>query len=152
MLVVAGSWGVGDITRTVEDLVACGLVVPVVVCGNNHRLLRSLERFAGVIALGWVSDMAGLMAACDLVVQNAGGLTSLEARQSGLPVVTYRSLPGHGLTNSLALHEAGWANWVRSSEELSDCLRHVLSLPLSAGTAGEIPWSRLALAPTPVKT
>ncbi len=151
-LVVAGSWGVGDITRTVDDLMACGLVLPVVVCGDNHRLLMSLQHHDGVVALGWVDDMAGLMSACDVVVQNAGGLTSLEARQTGLPVLTYRSLPGHGLTNSQALHEAGWATWVRDREELGDCLRHALSQPVAAAVAGDIPWSRLVLGGTPVTT
>ncbi|WP_310528359.1 GtrA family protein [Nocardioides sp.] len=151
-LVVAGSWGVGDITHTVDDLIDCGLVLPVVVCGNNQQLLKSLEHREGVIALGWVSDMAGLMAACDVVVQNAGGLTSLEARQMGLPVVTYRSLPGHGLTNNKALHEAGWATWVHDREELSDCLRHVLAQPVTPATTGDIPWSRLVLDHTPVPT
>ena len=151
-LVVAGSWGVGDVTRTVDDLVECGLVLPVVVAGHNRGLLTLLERREGVIALGWVSDMASLMSACDVVVQNAGGLTSLEARQVGLPVVTYRSLPGHGLTNSEALHEAGWATWVRDRGELQDCLRHVLEQPISPAVTGEVPWSRLVLDHTPVPT
>lgn len=147
-LVVAGSWGVGDIQHTVKDLIDSGQVTPVVVCGTNHRLLKSLEHLDGAVALGWVADMAGLMAACDLVVQNAGGLSSLEARQAGIPVVTYRSLPGHGLTNSQALHDAGWATWVRDREELGACLREVLARPASAAAGGVIPWSRLALEPS----
>lgn len=142
-LVVAGSWGVGDIVRTVDDLVASGVVTPVVVCGTNTALLRRLHRVPGVCALGWVDDMAELMQACDLVIQNAGGLTSLEARQSGLPVLTYRCLPGHGLTNSRALESAGWARWPQGPEELLPTLLLVLGLPSDDVSAGGVPWGRL---------
>jgi UDP-N-acetylglucosamine:LPS N-acetylglucosamine transferase len=62
--------------------------------------------------------MPSLMRACDLVIQNSGGLTSLEARQVGLPVITYRCLPGHGHTNARALERAGWAPWARDLEDL----------------------------------
>lgn len=149
-LVVAGSWGVGDIARTVDDLVAGGLVLPVVVCGSNRRLRRCLAQRTDVVSLGWVADMATLMAACDVVVQNAGGLTSLEARQSGLPVLTYRSLPGHGLTNSRALQDAGWATWVHQPDELEEWLLLVLARPNPVAATGEIPWARLMLGSAPV--
>ena len=82
-----------------------------------------------MVSRGWVSDMAALMAASDVEVQNAGGLSSLEARQSGLPVVTYRSLPGHGTTNNSGLDEAGWAS----------CARGLVPGPLAAH---ELPATR----------
>lgn len=144
-LVVAGSWGVGEVDRTVADLAATGLVRPVVVCGTNTGLATKLGDVAGVVALGWVDDMSGLMRACDVVVQNAGGLTSLEARQSGLPVVTYRSLPGHGLTNSAALERAGWASWARHEGELSARLRCALLAVPSAAPPGVVDWDGLTL-------
>lgn len=142
-LVIAGSWGVGDIARTVTELLGSGLVRPVIVCGRNMSLLRRLRSVPGVTALGWVDDMPGLMHACDLVVQNAGGLTSLEARRCGLPVVTYRSLPGHGLTNSRALESAGWAGWARDSDELALALVAALVAASPAAPASDIPWRTL---------
>lgn len=126
-LVVAGSWGVGDVSRTVEDLLETRMVTPVVVCGTNTSLFRALGRLPGVVPLGWVEDMPSLMRASDVVVQNSGGLTSLEARQSGLPVITYRCLPGHGLSNAAALEQAGWAPWARSPSELGSLLAHTLT-------------------------
>lgn len=146
-LVVAGSWGVGDIASTVAELLDSGLVTPVVVCGRNASLLRRLRAMPGVTALGWVDDMPGLMHACDLVVQNAGGLTSLEARRCGLPVLTYRSLPGHGLTNSRALESAGWAGWARDSDELILALVAALAGSPSAVPADDIPWRALVGQP-----
>lgn len=147
-LIVAGSWGVGDITQAVADVNRTRRAIPVVVCGENARLHDSLVA-AGVYAFGWVSDMATLMQACDLVVQNAGGLTSLEARASGLPVVTYRPLPGHGRTNAAALEQAGWATWARDVNDLTATLVGLLgtaqpAVPEVVTHAGEL---RLAVAP-----
>lgn len=142
-LVVAGSWGVGDIISTVEDLLATALVTPVVVCGRNTLLYRAVARLRGAVVLGWVDDMPTLMRACDLVVQNAGGLTSLEARQSGLPVITYRCLPGHGTTNAAALEDAGWATWARNLDELSALAAQAIGAPAPVTSTGGIPWALL---------
>ncbi|MFL6055076.1 MAG: MGDG synthase family glycosyltransferase [Actinoallomurus sp.] len=128
-LVTAGSWGSGDVASTVRDVAASGLATPVVVCGRNTALRETLARAGAGIALGWVEDMPALMSACDVVVQNAGGLSSLEALASGLPVISYRCLPGHGRTNAAALQEAGWAPWVRRPDELPEALFAALAGP-----------------------
>lgn len=78
---------------------------------------------------GWVDDMPGLMHACDVLVQNAGGLTSLEALAGGLPVVSYRCIPGHGQTNAAALDEAGLAPWIREPDRLAPTLTELLHGP-----------------------
>jgi len=100
VLVVAGSWGVGNLETVVDDLDNCQLHL-VVVCARDERLRRRLEARAAprLHALGWVEDMAGLMAGMDAVVENAGGLTCMEAMAAGLPVVSYRPIPGHGRAN-----------------------------------------------------
>jgi UDP-N-acetylglucosamine:LPS N-acetylglucosamine transferase len=108
-LLVAGSWGVGGVGRTARELAETGVVVPVVVCGRNEALRTRLTRRGVGVPLGWVDDMANLMRACDVLIQNAGGLTSVEAFAVGLPVVSYRCLPGHGRTNAEAMAEAGVA-------------------------------------------
>jgi UDP-N-acetylglucosamine:LPS N-acetylglucosamine transferase len=51
--------------------------------------------------------MPVLMAAADVVVENAGGLTSLEAFAAGVPIVTYRPIPGHGRDNVKGMLAAG---------------------------------------------
>ncbi len=139
-LVVSGSWGVGEVIRTVDDLRLAGTVTPVVVCGTNRWLLRAARRRGDVVAFGWVDDMPTLMRACDLVVQNAGGLTLLEARQSGLPLVTYRCLPGHGLTNAEAMQSAGWASWPQDRAALADAVHCALEGSRPVVAAGSVPW------------
>ena len=131
-------------TSTVEDVLATGVATPVVVCGSNPALRRTLQSRGGVHTFGWVDDMAALMRARDLVIQNAGGLTSLEARASGLPVITYRALPGHGETNAAALELAEWAPWARRTEDLGRLIERAVghsSVPLAVP---DFPWERLA--------
>ncbi|WP_412543395.1 glycosyltransferase [Longispora sp. K20-0274] len=125
-LVVAGSWGVGEIAEAVADIAASGVLAPVVACGRNAELRAQLTA-AGHAAIGWTDRMPDLVAASDVVIQNAGGLSSLEARACGVPVLTYRCLPGHGRTNAAALDEAGWARWVREPDDLTDALKRALT-------------------------
>src|SRR6185437_14977887 len=93
-LVVAGSWGVGEIEETALDIAATGEATPVVLCGRNDVLRARLLRLGIPYALGWVDDMVSLMHAVDVMVENAGGSMALEGMASGLPVITYRPLPG----------------------------------------------------------
>ncbi|MFJ9903368.1 glycosyltransferase [Streptomyces sp. NPDC101152] len=128
-LLVAGSWGVGPVRQVAAELRECGAAVPVVVCGRNEGLAEQLRADGIEHTYGWVDDMPGLMRAADVLVQNAGGLTSLEAFAAGLPVVTYRCIPGHGLTNSDALDQAGVAAWIRDPSDLKDVLYDVIDGP-----------------------
>ncbi|WP_051839469.1 hypothetical protein [Streptomyces sp. NRRL F-5126] len=131
-LLVAGSWGVGAVRSAAHEIRAGGAAVPVVVCGANKSLLRRLRGDGFTHVRGWESDMPGLMRACDVLVQNAGGLTSLEAFATGLPVMSYRCIPGHGRTNAAALDEAGLASWVRDAGRLSTVIGE-----LATGALGE---------------
>jgi UDP-N-acetylglucosamine:LPS N-acetylglucosamine transferase len=128
-LIVAGAWGVGSVEETAYDIASTGLAVPVVACGRNESLRRKFEGSTHAIALGWIDDMAALMRSCHVVVQNAGGLSSIEALAAGVPVLTYRCLPGHGATNAEGLELAGWAPWVRSFDELPAALERVFAAP-----------------------
>lgn len=128
-LLVAGSWGVGEVRQAAEDVAASGQAVPVIVCGRNQGLADQLRAQGFAHTFGWVDDMPTLMRAVDVLVQNAGGLSSLEAFASGLPVVSYRCIPGHGQTNAAALEEAGLAPWVRERAELGPVLADLIGGP-----------------------
>ncbi|MFI0723535.1 glycosyltransferase [Streptomyces sp. NPDC021224] len=131
-LLVSGSWGVGAVERAAAEIRGSGAAVPVVVCGHNRALAARLAAAGVGHVHGWVREMPELMRACDVLVQNAGGLTSLEAFASGLPVASYRCIPGHGRANAAALQEAGLALWIRQAPELAAGLRDVLHGPLGA--------------------
>ncbi|MEV6483745.1 UDP-N-acetylglucosamine--N-acetylglucosamine transferase [Streptomyces sp. NPDC051576] len=148
-LLVAGSWGVGPVRQVARELRDCGAAVPVVVCGRNEALADRLRADGIDHVHGWVDDMPGLMHAADVLVQNAGGLTSLEAFATGLPVASYGCIPGHGLTNAAALDAAGVAAWIREPAQLKVVLGELIDgarglLQREAGLAlfaGEIPGS-----------
>jgi UDP-N-acetylglucosamine:LPS N-acetylglucosamine transferase len=125
-LVVAGSWGVGDIGTTVRHLAALTEAVPVVVCGHNRALRERIAAAGQAIALGWTGDMPTLLRAADVVVHNAGALTSMEALASGVPVISYRCLPGHGVANAAALERTGLSAWPRTPVELLEVMRSAL--------------------------
>jgi UDP-N-acetylglucosamine:LPS N-acetylglucosamine transferase len=107
VLIVAGSWGIGDIAGTVAPLVADGRFAVVTVCGQDERLRRRLESQGLGRVLGWTDRMPEIMAATDVLVENAGGLTSLEAFATGVPIVSYRPIPGHGRDNIASMSRAG---------------------------------------------
>jgi UDP-N-acetylglucosamine:LPS N-acetylglucosamine transferase len=125
-LLVAGSWGVGPVREAATEVLNSGIAVPVVVCGRNEALADRMRQDGIEHAYGWVKDMPGLMRACDVLIQNAGGLTCLEAFASGLPVASYRCIPGHGQANAAALEEAGLATWIRGPDRLKPVLAELL--------------------------
>ncbi|MFF3911521.1 glycosyltransferase [Streptomyces sp. NPDC001848] len=154
-LLVAGSWGVGPVRQVALEVRDCGAAVPVVVCGRNETLAEQLRADGIEHVHGWVDDMPGLMHAADVLLQNAGGLTSLEAFAAGLPVASYRCIPGHGLTNAAALDQAGVAVWIRDPADLKSVLHDLVDGPLGtrqratglalfAGTPDEGPAAEIA--------
>ena len=133
-LIVAGSWGVGDVIRTAAEVLATGCVTPVVVCGRNEALRERLQGFPGYV-MGWVDDMPNLMRAVDVVVENAGGLTCQQSLASGLPTVTYRPIPGHGRANAEVLADAGLTTYVTTTRHLRPVLTALTAPETPAPTA-----------------
>ncbi|HET9255024.1 MAG TPA: glycosyltransferase [Pseudonocardiaceae bacterium] len=122
-LLATGSLGMGDVPNVVRSITASGIAEVVVLCGRNERLRRQLSSRPGVVALGWRNDVPDLMAAADVLVHNAGGLSLTEALTAGLPAVTYRPIPGHGIANSQVLADAGLAPWPKTDAELIEALQ-----------------------------
>ncbi|MBA8930680.1 UDP-N-acetylglucosamine:LPS N-acetylglucosamine transferase [Kutzneria viridogrisea] len=132
-LVSCGSLGFGSTGRTVTELLAGdsqGVVL--VVAGRNDQLRRELTaRFADnrVVVLGWVTDMASLMVAADVVVTNAGGATGLEALACGRAVVLHEPIAGHGRANAALMADAGLATVCDQPGELTAWLHAVRADP-----------------------
>src|SRR5262249_19060384 len=124
VLVVAGSWGVGDVAETVAAIERCGAYRPIVVCGHDDSLRARVSRASGVATvLGWTDDMPGCMAAADVLVENAGGLSAMEAFAAEVPVVTYRPIAGHGRDNAETMAASGVTLYARDEDELA---RHLV--------------------------
>jgi processive 1,2-diacylglycerol beta-glucosyltransferase len=147
VLVSSGSWGVGAVQETFEAVAGAPGLVPVVACGRNEALRLQLQAAAEArghraVTVGWTDDMPGLMAACDVLVENAGGLTCFEAMRAGLPLVSFHPIPGHGKKSAAALAAAGVSYLARASDEL---VRHLLQLgrPGPARRAARLAAARL---------
>jgi UDP-N-acetylglucosamine:LPS N-acetylglucosamine transferase len=123
VLLATGSLGMGDVPNVVRSITSSGVGEVVVLCGRNDRLRKQLSAEPGVVALGWRDDVPQLMAAADVLVHNAGGLSLTEALTAGLPAVTYRPIPGHGIANSQVLADAGLAPWPQNQAELVEAIR-----------------------------
>jgi processive 1,2-diacylglycerol beta-glucosyltransferase len=123
VLLATGSLGMGDVPNVVRSITSSGVGEVVVLCGRNDRLRKQLSAQPGVVALGWRDDVPELMAAADVLIHNAGGLSLTEALTAGLPAVTYRPIPGHGIANSQVLADAGLAPWPKDDAELVEAIR-----------------------------
>ncbi len=114
ILVSAGGFGMGPVESLVRSL--RGLETPVqivVVCGRNAALRKRLEGLPSeghpVTVVGYTTEMNRWMAASDLLVGKAGGLTSSESLASGLVMVIVNPIPGQEERNSDHLLEEGVA-------------------------------------------
>jgi UDP-N-acetylglucosamine:LPS N-acetylglucosamine transferase len=134
-LVVAGAWGAGDIEATVDDLVALGGYLPVVVCGRNAELFERLRSRTDAVVYGWTEHVPHLLAACDVVIENAGGLSCMEAFAARRPVVTYQPIAGHGRHNAAVMHDGGYVQLATTRAELGAALVRALGPEGRAATA-----------------
>ncbi len=121
VLVNGGSWGVGHLVRVAGRL-ATGVDVVIVLCGHADRLRRRIDAIPGARGIAWTKDVVGLLAAADVVVDNAGGTTCWEALAAGRPIVVHRPIAGHGRLNAVALAEAGLAQFTTRGEDLLEAV------------------------------
>ncbi len=69
--------------------------------------------------------MPALMAAADALVENAGGLTSMEALSVGLPIISFKPIAGHGKENTSEMDEAGVSRLADTPGQLLELLEVV---------------------------
>jgi processive 1,2-diacylglycerol beta-glucosyltransferase len=136
VLAMAGAFGwTGDLpaaTRVLRDL-----PVPLqalIVAGHDDALraqLRESVRGAGrrVRVLGYTEEMRQLMAAADLLVTKAGGVSLAEAIACDLPVICFGSLPGHERRNERFIVAASAALSARTAEMLGAVVSRTLTEP-----------------------
>jgi processive 1,2-diacylglycerol beta-glucosyltransferase len=112
LLVSAGGFGVGPVESLVRAIHEIQHPVQIVViCGRNKRLEDHLKGLSDtrhpMKIIGFTSEMDSWMAASDLLVGKAGGLTSSEALARGLVLVIVNPIPGQEERNSDHFLEEG---------------------------------------------
>lgn len=119
ILISAGGFGVGRVAQIVESLLDLRHPAQVLaICGRNEDLQRNIEKQAtripaesgvSIKAIGFTTDIDEYMAASDILLGKAGGLTSSEALARGLAFVIVNPIPGQEERNSDHLLEQGAA-------------------------------------------
>jgi processive 1,2-diacylglycerol beta-glucosyltransferase len=112
LLVSPGGYGVGPVESLIRTLQEIHHPVQIVViCGKNKRLETRLTPFSEtrhpMKIVGFTNEMDSWMAASDLLVGKAGGLTSSEALARGLVLVILNPIPGQEERNSDHFLEEG---------------------------------------------
>jgi processive 1,2-diacylglycerol beta-glucosyltransferase len=104
----------------------------VIVAGRDERLRSRLADLAArspLRVVGYTDDVSTLLAAADLLVTKAGGMTLAEATAAEVPLLLYGSLPGQERGNERFASRAGIALVARSRGELRRRLDRALGDP-----------------------
>jgi len=121
MLISAGGYGIGPIEQLVKDLLALQRPWQIAaIAGKSDKTRKRLEELANeagklpsgsprLCAVGFTTQMDKYMAAADLMVGKAGGLTTSESLARGLPMALIEPIPGQEERNADHLLEAGAA-------------------------------------------
>ena len=121
ILISAGGYGIGPVEQLVQDLLALQKPWQVAaIAGKSEKTRKRLEELAKtagtlpggaskLCAIGFTVEMDKYMAAADLMVGKAGGLTTSEALARGLPMALIEPIPGQEERNADHLLEAGVA-------------------------------------------
>lgn len=156
VIVSGGGWGVGDIEGAVKQLCETdGIGCVVCLAGRNDQLHARLSKvFATeprVHVYGFTKQMPDLLTAADALVHATGGVTCLEARATGTPVVSYGLPVGHARLNTRAMADLDLLRLAGDTEDLVDQVRAsfderapvreraVARMMASAGVAGGEP-------------
>ncbi len=146
-LVTSGGTTVGRFRKVVESLLALETVRPhrlqlLVVCGDDDATRRYLATRANTEAMpmrvfGFINTMAELMAASDLIVAKAGGLTVSEALSRGLPLILYHVIPGQERMNAWYVAQHGAGIIARSPQAVARAVQQLLDAPQRVAAMGQ---------------
>ena len=121
ILVSAGGYGIGPVEQLVQDLLALEKPWQIVaIAGKAEKVKARLEEISRraanlpsgarrLVPVGFTTEMDQYMAAADLLVGKAGGLTTSEALARELPMALIQPIPGQEERNADHLLEGGAA-------------------------------------------
>jgi UDP-N-acetylglucosamine:LPS N-acetylglucosamine transferase len=125
VVVSGGGWGVGDVQGAVREIASIPDVSAIVcLAGRNEQLHKRLtDDFSDesrVRVYGFTDRMPEILAAADTLVHSTGGVTCLEAKATGTPVVSYGLPVGHARLNTRAMADLGLLRLANNTRELRE--------------------------------
>ncbi len=131
VIVSGGGWGVGDLEGSIREALALDDVTIVVLAGRNEDVREALAAAFGddprVRVLGFTSRINDLLAAADAMVHSTAGVTCLEARARGCPVVVYGAQIAHIRVNAREMAKREIVDVAHSPAELHEALGRALA-------------------------
>ena len=137
ILLMAGSLGLKgmkDVLRNIVDIE--GYYNIIVVCGNNRRLKRNIEReYAELIKnhkitlYGFTNNIPIIMENSDIIITKPGGLTISEAIAKKLPMIIPYYIPGQEKENLDFLLEREMAIYVSEIDSINQLIESIMKNP-----------------------
>ena len=117
VLLMGGSFGVGNIKETLEDLIAIDRDFQIlVITGRNEHLKDKLSKMLdstihnkNICLLGYTNKMNDILASIDVLISKPGGLTTTEALLNDVPMIVPYFIPGQEEENLDFLTNCGAA-------------------------------------------
>jgi UDP-N-acetylglucosamine:LPS N-acetylglucosamine transferase len=135
LLVMSGGNAIGPLAEVLKVLGRFGEYFQIlVITGHNQKSFLQLQEMFREMhmngkVLGYVDNIHEYMAAADLLISKAGGLTVTEAITIGLPLAIIQPTPGQEDGNTEFLTKAGLGVYLRSVRELENFIIELLTSP-----------------------
>jgi processive 1,2-diacylglycerol beta-glucosyltransferase len=125
VVVSGGGWGVGDIEGAVRELSGLSEVSSIVCLSGRDedlkdKLTSAFAQDPRIRVYGFTDKMPQLLAAADVLVHSTGGVTCLEAKAAGTPVVSYGLPVGHARLNTQAMATLDLLRLANNTDELRE--------------------------------
>jgi processive 1,2-diacylglycerol beta-glucosyltransferase len=135
ILIMRGGLGVGPIKDILLNLQRLDMDFQVIaVCGHNNMLKQELKLVAensekSIKIIGFSHNVAVLMAASDIMISKAGGITVSESLSVGLPIISINPIPGQETGNAdfLIKNEIGFI--AKDLNEINNIIDKFYRLP-----------------------
>jgi processive 1,2-diacylglycerol beta-glucosyltransferase len=126
VLIMGGADGAKYINRVVKYILFLNKkskLVITVICGNNKKLKRKLDKLYGekhdsINIVGFTPYIKKYMNESDIIISKPGAITSTEAYSQKVPIIIPYSIPGHERANGNYLEKSGVAKKVNNMVKL----------------------------------
>lgn len=135
VLLMSGGYGVGPVVEILRALDKASFpLAAIAVAGHNKALHRKIEAFRRnatirIISLGYVDNVDELMAASDICIGKAGGISTSEAAAIGLPFVFVNPIPGQERANADLFVGLGMALGLKGIKNLREIVEGLNTSP-----------------------
>ncbi|RNC29160.1 MAG: Processive diacylglycerol beta-glucosyltransferase [Candidatus Dichloromethanomonas elyunquensis] len=133
VLIMGGAYGVLGNAKWLCSLIATidAPIQAIFVCGKDRKLYRSLDPVIEmarnpIVRFDFVNNVDVLMAAADIIITKAGGLTVSEALTKHLPMIIFKPIPGQEANNAEYIRAIGAGKIAYTQTEFLDIFDEII--------------------------